>query len=64
MQLLGGGYAAAAKRNMPVTWFSGRQHSHVAVEDAVEQGELFVKIVQALREEHVRASMTDQGVVS
>ena len=64
MQLLGGGYAAAAKRNMPATWFSGRRHSHVAVEDAVEQGELFVKIVQALREEHLRSSMTGQDVVS
>ena len=37
---------------------------HVAVEDAVEQGELFVQIVQALREEHLRSSMTGQDVVS
>ena len=51
MQLLGGGYANAAKRNMPANWFSGRRHSHVAVQDAIEQGELFVNIVEALREE-------------
>ena len=56
MQLLGGGYAAAAKRNMPANWFSGRPHSHVAVQDAIEQGELFVSIVEALREERRRSS--------
>ena len=51
MQLLGGGYANAAKRNMPASWFSGRGHSHVSVQDAIEQGGLFVKVVEALREE-------------
>ena len=39
MQLLGGGYTNAAKRNMPPSWFSRRRHSHVAVQDAIEQGE-------------------------
>lgn len=51
MQVLGGGYANAAKRNMPPSWFSGRRHSHVAVQDAIEQGELFINIVEALRKE-------------
>ena len=51
MQLLGGGYANAAKRNMPPNWFSGQRHTHIAVEDAIEQGGLFVNIVEALREE-------------
>ena len=51
MQLLGGGYAAAGKPGMPRSWLPGRRHSHVAVEDAIEQGELFVNVVNALREE-------------
>ena len=36
---------------MPSSWLPGERHSHVAVEDAIEQGELFVNIVEALREE-------------
>ena len=64
MQLLGGGYANAAKRNMPPGWFSGRAHSHVAVQDAIEQGELFVNIVEALREERRRLSGTSPGDVA
>ena len=56
MQLIGGGYANAAKRNMPPSWFSGQRHSHVAVQDAIEQAGLFVNIVEALREERGRSS--------
>ena len=53
-----------AKRDMPASWFSGRPPSHVAVEDAIEQGELFAKVVQALREERLRSSMTGHDVVT
>ena len=63
MQLLGGGYANAAKRNMPASWFSGRRHSHVAVQDAIEQGELFINIVEALRKER-RARGGDHAALS
>ena len=38
------------KRNMPREWFTGSKHSHIAVEDAVEQGELWLNI---LRDAHV-----------
>ena len=38
MQLIGGGYANVAKRNMPPSWLPGRRHRHVAIEDAIEQG--------------------------
>ena len=51
MQLIGGGYAAARKRNMPPSSLPGTAHTHVAVEDAIEQGKLFVQIIQTLREE-------------
>ena len=38
---LGGSYRQATKRNMPKSWFPKTKHSHVAVEDAREQGLLF-----------------------
>ncbi|BAQ16060.1 3'-5' exoribonuclease domain-containing protein [Methyloceanibacter caenitepidi] len=44
MAKLGCGYRNATKRNMPKEWFSERKHTHVAIEDAIEQGELFFNI--------------------
>lgn len=36
------------KRNMPKSWFpEGRPHTHVALDDAIEQGELFMNILRA-----------------
>jgi hypothetical protein len=49
MCLLGCAYRDATKRNMPRRWFSGRRHTHVALDDALEQGELFCAM---LREAH------------
>lgn len=37
-------YRAATKRNMPRRWFSNSPHTHVAIDDAIEQGELFMAI--------------------
>ena len=34
----------STKRNMPSRWFPEHKHTHVAVEDAVEQGALFMNI--------------------
>jgi hypothetical protein len=42
-------YNDAAKRNMPRRWFkSGTQHSHLALDDAKEQGQLFWEIRREL----------------
>jgi DNA polymerase III alpha subunit (gram-positive type) len=49
MSLLGGGYRDATKRNMPKRWFSKRPHTHVALDDALEQGELFCAMLRELR---------------
>jgi DNA polymerase III alpha subunit (gram-positive type) len=49
MCLLGVGYREATKRNMPRRWFSARRHSHVALEDAIEQGELFCAMLREAR---------------
>jgi hypothetical protein len=49
MCLLGCGYREATKRNMPRRWFSGRRHTHVALDDALEQGELFCAMLREAR---------------
>lgn len=37
-------YRESTKRNMPRRWFSDRPHTHIALDDAVEQGLLFWKM--------------------
>lgn len=39
------GYRSATKRNMPKHWFSKSKHTHVAIDDAIEQGELFCNML-------------------
>jgi len=34
-------YRESTKRNMPKRWFGKAPHTHVALDDAIEQGELF-----------------------
>ncbi|MCA9801032.1 MAG: exonuclease [Cyanobacteria bacterium HKST-UBA02] len=41
-------YRGASKSRMPASWFSPAPHTHVAVEDAIEQGELFFNILRSL----------------
>jgi hypothetical protein len=48
----GRGYREATKRNMPRHWRPARRHSHVALDDAREQGELFVNIRHDLQRAH------------
>jgi hypothetical protein len=38
-------YRESTKRNMPNRWFPKQKHTHVAVDDAVEQGALFMNIL-------------------
>jgi hypothetical protein len=47
MALLKKGYRDAAKRNMPADWFDQLPHSHVALDDAIEQGALFCNMLAA-----------------
>ncbi|MBM4279804.1 MAG: 3'-5' exoribonuclease [Deltaproteobacteria bacterium] len=44
MALLGGRYRDATKQYMPRRWFPATTHSHVALDDAREQGLLFVNM--------------------
>ena len=44
------GYRDVGKRSMPKRWFPpGRPHTHVALDDAIEQGEMFVNIMRELK---------------
>jgi hypothetical protein len=47
MALLKKGYRDVAKRNMPTAWFDQLPHSHVALDDAIEQGALFCNMLAA-----------------
>lgn len=40
-------YRACGKRSMPVEWFDPIAHSHVALDDAIEQGSLFCNMLRA-----------------
>lgn len=46
---LGGEFRASTKRNFPKRWFSDAPHTHVAVDDAIEQGHLFFSILNDLK---------------
>jgi hypothetical protein len=55
MAMLGLPYRDATKRNMPRRWFSKAPHTHVALDDAIEQGQLFCNMLAEQRR-------TGQGV--
>jgi DNA polymerase III alpha subunit (gram-positive type) len=39
-------FRKTTKRNMPSRWFSKDKHTHVALDDAIEQGKLFINILK------------------
>jgi hypothetical protein len=47
MALLGTEYRATVKRTMPRDWFGKAPHTHVALDDAIEQGALFCAMLAA-----------------
>ena len=58
MAVLGVPYREATKRNMPKRWFSTAPHTHVALDDAIEQGQLFCNILAEQRR-RVQAGPTE-----
>lgn len=42
-------YREATKRNMPAKWFDPLPHTHIALDDAIEQGALFCNILKSLQ---------------
>lgn len=50
MALLKKPYRESVKRNMPARWFGPARHTHVALDDAIEQGALFMAMLRESRE--------------
>ncbi|KJH69914.1 3'-5' exonuclease family protein [Aliterella atlantica] len=48
MALLKTGYRDATKRRMPRHWFDNLPHTHISLDDAIEQGALFCNMLQEL----------------
>lgn len=46
MSMLKKGYRDCSKKGMPKRWFSDAPHTHRAVDDAVEQGKLFMNMLK------------------
>jgi DNA polymerase III alpha subunit (gram-positive type) len=46
MALMNTEYRKSTKRNMPKRWFSKLPHTHVAIDDAIEQGYLFMNMLK------------------
>jgi hypothetical protein len=42
-------YRDSSKKNMPAAWFDPLPHTHIALDDAIEQGALFCNILAAAR---------------
>lgn len=51
MIMLGKEYRQSTKRNMPRHWFDDLPHTHLALDDAIEQGALFCNMLQELNGE-------------
>jgi hypothetical protein len=49
MAMMKGEYRESSKRNMPKRWFDPLPHTHVALDDAIEQGALFCNMLQENR---------------
>jgi hypothetical protein len=47
MALLRRPYRASGKRSMPPEWFDALPHTHIALDDAIEQGRLFCNMLRA-----------------
>ena len=54
MGLLGLEFREAVKGNMPDEWFDPAKHTHIALDDAVEQGELFCNMLKEVRDLRTR----------
>jgi hypothetical protein len=49
MVLLDAPYRHVSKRTMPKRWFDDLPHTHVAIDDAIEQGALFCNMLAEMR---------------
>ena len=61
MSMLGKGYRDASKRNMPKAWFDKVPHTHVALDDAIEQGRLFCNMLAVQRNKPPTSQEAEPG---
>jgi hypothetical protein len=62
MAVLGVEFRQTTKRHMPRAWFDpALPHTHVALEDALEQGALFINLLAESRRRLALARATDQS---
>ena len=50
MAMMKGEYRASTKRGMPRHWFDQKKHTHIALDDAIEQGALFCNMLAENRQ--------------
>ncbi|MEO5365016.1 MAG: exonuclease [Magnetococcus sp. WYHC-3] len=50
MGMLKTDYGASGKRHLPARWFDNLPHTHVALDDAIEQGALFCNMLRENRQ--------------
>ncbi|MBL8268748.1 3'-5' exoribonuclease domain-containing protein [Steroidobacter sp.] len=50
MAMLKADFRQSTKRNMPKRWFDNLPHSHVALDDAIEQGAMFCNMLKENRD--------------
>lgn len=61
MALLGGEFRRTVKRDMPAHWFDDLPHTHVALDDAIEQGALFCNLLRERRQREGVIESADPG---
>lgn len=47
--MMGRNFQSCSKRNMPKHWFDDLPHTHVAIDDAIEQGAMFINMLRENR---------------
>ena len=52
MAVLNSDYRATSKSQLPPEWFEALPHTHIALDDAIEQGALFCNMLKACRAAH------------
>lgn len=52
MAMLKKPYRESTKRNMPARWFDPFRHTHLALDDAIEQGALFCNMLAENHQDH------------
>ena len=55
-------YRKSIKPRMPKHWFDEHPHTHVALDDAIEQGALFCNMLKDLREWQKTSPVTAEAI--